>query len=191
MTIHEATVAIKNIASKLGIITGDSTPPDAVLSLIQKQLEKIPYIPFPVAFATVDVALIDNNGLYLGRKPGQTQWQFPGGFVHPGEKYINAAIRELMEETCVDASSTAMLEIENIGSFFVPDARYENSPHKITTSFFVFQLSTEITTCTAGDDLEEVKHFTYDYLDTHYEKTIRPLHHQLYLALKAHLHNRL
>lgn len=68
----------------------------------------------PVAAVAVFVA--DDEGRVLlirrAREPAAGKWAPPGGFVDPGETLEEAAIREVREETGVDAR-----ELRYLGSF--------------------------------------------------------------------------
>lgn len=43
--------------------------------------------------------------------PDQGRWGFPGGRVEPGEPYLDAALRELAEETGIAAESPELLTV--------------------------------------------------------------------------------
>lgn len=65
----------------------------------KKQWEATPY---PVIFTTVDICVVCNGHVLLVRRkanPGKNLIAMPGGFVNQNEKLIDAAIRELREET--------------------------------------------------------------------------------------------
>lgn len=46
-----------------------------------------------------------------GRPPRQGQWSLPGGRIEPGERAIDAALRELSEETGVEARILGLVDI--------------------------------------------------------------------------------
>jgi len=61
--------------------------------------------PFPPIFVTVDAVLrARGHVLMIERKhaPGKGQWALPGGFLNPHERLLDAALRELFEETEID-----------------------------------------------------------------------------------------
>lgn len=120
----------------------------------------------PTVFPTVDIALRRGREVLLGRKPGETKWRLPGGFVDVGDRsFEQAAVRELREE-CGGVS----LEIGNpqyVGTFKVNDWRYRSSPHKVITT--VYTVDYYWGHVQAGDDLAEVEWFapseTLDVID--------------------------
>jgi len=152
------------IAHQLGIKLSGNETSSEVEELIVKQLETVPYIPYPTAFHTVDI-IATRSGSYqnaghvevlLGRKHNATQWVFIGGFVEPTQTAEAAALRELHEETNVLIENED--RIEYIGSLFIDDSRYKDSPHKITTSIFtIFLTRDEASQAKGGDDIAEVK----------------------------------
>lgn len=146
------------------------------LNRIIAQLETVDYIPYPVSLSTVDVIALNQNGteVLLGRKPGQTQYQFPGGFRDPKEVGVEAGAREFHEEACLATNSDRMKYIKSI---FIDDRRYKNSCHKITTDIMYINLmGEEAKKVCAGDDLEEVRWFNIEELKEDRENIIRDIH---------------
>ncbi|HEU4718085.1 MAG TPA: NUDIX domain-containing protein [Bacteroidia bacterium] len=89
---------------------------------------------YPTVFATVDVAILKDGKLLLGRKPHQDKFRFIGGFSDPAfdNSYEDAAIREAKEETQLTVRS-----VRYLGSARVDDPRYRGTPDCIITHLFV------------------------------------------------------
>lgn len=69
----------------------------------------MPHYEFPRPALTTDIALFAGSGedlslLLIRRRaePFQGMWALPGGFVDEGERVVEAARRELLEETGID-----------------------------------------------------------------------------------------
>ena len=181
---------LQTLLKKLGI-TIHSLPGIAYLDFDRavtdalKKLEEVPYIPYPVSFATCDIIPYNfTKGALLGRKPGQELFQIIGGFRDPGESSEKAAKRELAEETflvitdeLVSKNSLQILNcLEYLGSFPIDDKRYENSPHKISTNAYKVLVEKDVKP-KGGDDIEEVQWFTFSMLNNKgYRKFVRDLH---------------
>ena len=121
----------------------------------------IPYVPFPIAFHTVDVIAINNDMVLLGRKPNQEKWQFIGGFVEPTHTAEHTAAKEFHEEAGLLVKEESRFEY--LTSLFIDDVRYKNSCHKITSSVFFIELEDdEVDMLKAGDDIEELCWFSLD-----------------------------
>lgn len=66
--------------------------------------------PIPV----VGVVCLKGDRVLLirrGTEPRLGEWSIPGGRIEPGERAIDAALRELKEETGVDAIVTGLLAV--------------------------------------------------------------------------------
>ena len=46
-----------------------------------------------------------------GKAPKMGEWSLPGGRIEPGERAVDAALRELVEETGVTARITALIDV--------------------------------------------------------------------------------
>lgn len=69
-------------------------------------------LPSPVP--AVGVVCLRGDEVLLIRRgtlPRQGEWSLPGGRIEPGETAIDAAIRELREETGVEARLTGLLDV--------------------------------------------------------------------------------
>jgi len=171
----------------------------------KKEDLKPEYIPFPIAFRTVDVVpyyyfeegkwpTVKTDLYYLlGRKPGLTQWQCIGGFVDPTDiSAEEAAKRELKEEANIDINSTLLLGVNPndllrnmntwnpkglfyIGSHQIDDERYKNTSHKIITNLYLVPLLEE-PEIKAGDDIEELRWFSRTELSLKKEEIIVKKH---------------
>jgi bifunctional NMN adenylyltransferase/nudix hydrolase len=115
---------------------------------------------YPNAFPCVDIALVKKSEeegtlILLCKKPEESLYRFPGGFVDPQDNsYESAARREAYEELGVN------IEITNpqyITSLRVDDWRYRKSKNKIITSLFKFDFL--YGSPKAQDDISEVKWF--------------------------------
>jgi bifunctional NMN adenylyltransferase/nudix hydrolase len=115
---------------------------------------------FPISYQCVDAAIFDSAQpgidpvrILLGRKPGETLFRFPGGFVDPTDPSLEfAACREVDEETGICVTSAKYL-----GSYRIDDHRYRRDKDKIMTALFMVNAGKQI--AIAFDDLEEVRWF--------------------------------
>ncbi len=68
------------------------------------------------ALVAVGAVLIRNNEILLvkrGYPPGKGKWSIPGGVVEVGEDLYSAAVRELKEETGINASPLGIVWVCN------------------------------------------------------------------------------
>ena len=107
-------------------------------------------------FPTVDVAIIRDGQILLGRKKNHDRFCFPGGFVDPRDETLeDAAIREALEETSVFCRS-----MKYVGSLRSADWRYQHPDDgSIVTSLFV-SLSNQ-NHARANDDLDSLQWFPF------------------------------
>jgi 8-oxo-dGTP diphosphatase len=74
-----------------------------------------PVIPPPRPIAAVGVVCFNDAGDVLliqrGTKPRLGEWSIPGGKVEWGETTISAALRELREETSVEAEIIGLIDV--------------------------------------------------------------------------------
>jgi len=135
---------------------------------------------------TVDLIItrrVGNNRMVLMIKRGSdavafpNKWAFPGGFVdttaqkgelwEPGkETFIEAAKRELLEETGLDLSKTDEVEFHFIGVYdnLERDPRNTNFSWVEAHVFHVLAHDKELETLQCGDDAQEAKWFLYQQL---------------------------
>ena len=80
---------------------------------------------YPYFYLTVDIVILTIRDDALcalavkrGEEPFKGRWALPGGFVQPDEDLVDAAVRELEEETSV---STGDVRLEQLASFGTPD----------------------------------------------------------------------
>ena len=101
---------------------------------------------------SVVTKMIDGKEMLLlitrGRPPFQGHYAFPGGFVDYGEDPVNACIRELKEECCIDGAEPKLVTVAG-----APD----RDPRKHVVSC-VYHVSVDPThEVKAGDDAATAK----------------------------------
>lgn len=113
---------------------------------------------YPRPAVTVDLiicALVGNEHQILlikrGGEPFKNRWAFPGGFVDKNEDLMDAAHRELEEETGVSD-----LELRQLGAFGKPG----RDPRGHTISIVFGTVIDEVLTALAGDDADEAQWFS-------------------------------
>lgn len=118
---------------------------------------------FPAFYPTCDVAIVDkdNNRLLLGKKPGENEYRFPGGFADPTKDASMEAV--VYRETREECGDIEIGKPTYLGSVMVNDWRYRNERNKIMTFFFMVNI--QYGRVEAGDDLAEVRWFDIDKIN--------------------------
>ena len=80
------------------------------------------YKNLPLRSGVGIVVLNKKNQVFLAKRIDNPKnfWQMPQGGVDKGEKYYNAALRELKEETSIQSVSL-IKEIDGLTTYFLPD----------------------------------------------------------------------
>jgi 8-oxo-dGTP diphosphatase len=112
---------------------------------------ELPAMNAPIAAAGV-VCLRGTEVLLIrrGAPPRLGEWSLPGGRIEPGERAADAALRELREETGVEAELTGLLDV--IDGLFPPR-------HYLLVDYAAHWLSGEPR---AGDDAADARWFAAD-----------------------------
>ncbi len=94
---------------------------------------------------TVDVIIeIGEEIVLIRRKHPPPGWAIPGGFIDPGERAEEAAVREALEETGLPVTLTALLGVYS-------DPARDTRRHTISTVY----IATAEGTPSGGDDASE------------------------------------
>ncbi|KQW79787.1 NUDIX hydrolase [Brevundimonas sp. Root1279] len=111
--------------------------------------------PLPAPVPAVGVVCLRGDEVLLirrGQPPRQGEWSLPGGRIEPGERAIDAALRELREETAVEAEITGLLDV--VDGLFPSAGR-----HYVLIDYGAHWLSGEPV---AGDDAIEARFVPLD-----------------------------
>lgn len=125
---------------------------------------------FPTSYQAVDIAVLREQHVLLGAKPGRDEWFFPGGFVDPADDSLEQAARRELVEECGLFEHSGM---RYVGSMRVDDWRYRSSCDKIMTALFTTTYA--YGQVQAGDDLSQVAWVPYDNVRNHLAKAHLPL----------------
>ena len=114
-------------------------------------------LPTPVP--AVGVVCLRGDSVLLirrGTPPRQGEWSLPGGRIEPGERAVDAALRELGEETGVEAEITGLIDVVD-GLF--PEA----GRHYVLIDYAARWVSGEPV---AGDDALEARFVALDEVES-------------------------
>lgn len=113
-------------------------------------------LPSPVPAVGV-VCLRGDQVLLIrrGTPPRQGEWSLPGGRIEPGERAVDAALRELREETGVEAEIAGLIDVVD-GIF--PDS----DRHYVLIDYAARWMSGEPV---AGDDAVEARFVALDQVE--------------------------
>ncbi len=114
--------------------------------------------PLPAPVPAVGVVCLREESVLLirrGTPPRQGEWSLPGGRIEPGERAVDAALRELREETGVEAEITGLIDVVD-GLF--PEA----GRHYVLIDYAARWLSGEPV---AGDDAMEARFVALDEVE--------------------------
>lgn len=89
-----------------------------------------------------------------GKPPRQDEWSLPGGRIEPGEPVREAALRELAEETGVEARLVGLVD--------VVDGLFGRDFHYVLIDYVAAWISGEPV---AGDDATEARFVSVDQID--------------------------
>ncbi|MBU1541019.1 MAG: NUDIX hydrolase [Alphaproteobacteria bacterium] len=114
--------------------------------------------PLPAPVPCVGVVCLRGDEVLLirrGTPPRQGEWSLPGGRIEPGERAMDAALREVREETGIEAEITGLIDVVD-GLF--PEA----GRHYVLIDYAARWLTGEPV---AGDDAVEARFAPLDEVD--------------------------
>ena len=114
--------------------------------------------PLPAPVPAVGVVCLRDDQVLLirrGTPPRQGEWSLPGGRIEPGERAVDAALRELREETGIEAEITGLIDVVD-GLF--PEA----GRHYVLVDYAARWVSGEPA---AGDDAIEARFVALDEVE--------------------------
>ncbi|MDQ3124062.1 MAG: NUDIX hydrolase [Pseudomonadota bacterium] len=114
--------------------------------------------PLTLPVPAVGVVCLRGDSVLLirrGTPPRQGEWSLPGGRIETGERAVDAALRELREETGVEAEITGLIDVVD-GLF--PEA----GRHYVLIDYAARWLSGEPV---AGDDALEARFVALDEVE--------------------------
>ena len=97
---------------------------------------------WPIFIQTVDAVVVQSGHILLverGHLPGEGLWALPGGHLEPQEHLRDGAVRELIEECCLEGMTATQL-----GDYIRDQRRYDHPERsergRVSTEAFLFEL---------------------------------------------------
>ncbi|MFN7497412.1 MAG: NUDIX hydrolase [Hyphomonadaceae bacterium] len=131
----------------------------------------------PVPIPAVGIVCFNDDGQVLlirrGNPPRQGEWSMPGGKLEWGEKAVDAALRELAEETGVTGEILGLIDV--VDGIFTSRTTGNVTRHYVLIDYVARYLSG---TVAAGDDASEARFVALDTIETYglWDETIRIIH---------------
>ncbi len=97
--------------------------------------------PYPPTFNTVDTVAVQSGQILLVERkahPGKGKLALPGGFVNQNERLLNAALRELKEETKIDLPPAVLRS--SVKGHKIFDAPHRDPRGRFITTAFLLDL---------------------------------------------------
>lgn len=121
--------------------------------------------PFPPTFVTVDTIVTQSGHVLLVKRksaPGKGLWALPGGFINQNEKILDAALRELKEETKLKVPVSVLKgSIEGSGVFDNPNR--SSRGRTITHAYHInLGFDVKLPKVTGADDAEKAVWVPFD-----------------------------
>lgn len=117
-----------------------------------------------------------------GTPPRQGEWSLPGGRLEMGETLAHAALRELREETGVEAELVGLIDV--VDGIFPSEGKFAGK-HYVLIDYAAIWVSGEVR---AGDDAAEAEFVPLEQalarVDWHETRRIIRAAHERVLALK-------
>jgi bifunctional NMN adenylyltransferase/nudix hydrolase len=118
-------------------------------------------------FLAADVLITWRGKILLitrGKEVGKGTLAMPGGFVEKGERFLDAAIRELKEEANIDGQDIA----DYLAGHMLADNPKRSLRGRIVSMVFHFDIpaEVEVTTPTGGDDASHADWYDFESLGT-------------------------
>lgn len=127
--------------------------------MLQKYQQAWACAPYPPVFVTADAVVRCDNKLLIiqrGRPPGQGLYALPGGFIDPRETTLQAAVRELREETQLQLPlSDLQAALRNTAVFDHPNRSLRG--RTITHAFFFDLGERALPEIQASDDAQSAQ----------------------------------